>query len=85
MSKHTPITDTELDEMEKEVKCTTKGPWLTPREAGDPYDKRVPLDHEGCNIWPWAEEEDMVFAYNSRINVPRLIAEVRALRKGHVK
>ena len=53
-----------LDDLRKLREGTTPGPWLTPAEAGDPYEVKV-VDHEGCQVWPWFREEDMWLAYTS--------------------
>ena len=58
--------------------AATPGPWLTPKEAGGPYKVKI-LDHEGCQVWPWVEEADMVFAYASREAVPALIKHIEDL------
>lgn len=73
------MSEEELAEIEARANAASPGPWLTPRQAGDPYRVEV-MDHEGCEVWPWYEEADMVFAYAARTDVPRLIAEVRRLR-----
>lgn len=67
-----------LDELERLEKAATSGPWLTPEQAGDPYDARVPLDHEGCDVWPWSLQADMELAYSLRNAAPHLIAVARA-------
>ena len=59
-------------------------PWLTPKEDAesepDGRFDRVPVDHEGCDVWPWDTEEDMVFAYKARTDIPDLVAEVERLQ-----
>lgn len=74
-----PMTDERLAEIEARANAATPGPWPTPAEAGDPYDERIPVDHEGCQVWPWGSSDDMEFAYKARADVPDLIAEVRRL------
>jgi hypothetical protein len=73
------VTEEQLREIEARASAATPGPWLTPDEVGDPYKVRI-LDHEGCNVWPWHDEADMIFAYRARVDVPELIAEVRRLQ-----
>jgi hypothetical protein len=84
-----PLTDDELARIEARANAATPGPWPLPEERRSPgiyqgqspnYDERLPLDHEGCDEWPWNTEENMIFAYKAREDVPRLIAEVRRLR-----
>jgi hypothetical protein len=58
--------------------AATEGPWLTPKEAGGPYNVEV-IDHEGCLVWPWGREEDMVFAYAAREAVPALLKHIEEL------
>ena len=79
-----------LDEIRAREAAATPGPWRTPEEAGDAYAAPAPvtgiwnhdmvLDHEGCDVWPWAREEDMLFAYKARDDIPRLLAEIDRLR-----
>jgi len=59
----------------------TPGPWPTPEEAGDPYDSRIPVDHEGCEVWPWKREEDMRLAYAAP-EMAELLIELRTATKG---
>lgn len=74
------MDDDELDRLDALAQAATPGPWLTPEEAGDSDDPRIPLDHEGMYVWPWHHEADMRLAYASRTAIPALVAEVRRLR-----
>jgi hypothetical protein len=56
----------------------TPGPWKAERDEG--VAGYVPVDYEGCQVWPWAYEEDMRFAYAARIGWPAAEAEVEQLR-----
>jgi hypothetical protein len=71
------VTDEELREIRARVEAATAGPWLTPEEAGGP--SKV-IDHEGCSVWPWESEADMIFAYKARTDIPRLLDEIERLR-----
>jgi hypothetical protein len=64
--------DARMRELESKA---TSGPWLTPKEAGDPYLVGI-VDHEGCNEWPWTSEDDMIFAYACRTAVPAMLDEI---------
>lgn len=82
------MTDEQLAAIEAREQAATPGPWRTPADVGDSYDAPAlispgnpVLDHEGCPEWPWAREEDMVFAYSARQDVPALLAEVRRQRR----
>lgn len=77
---HTPLTDDELGDIIERMNAASPGPWPTPDEAGDPYDKRIPVDHEGCEKWPWLHDDDMIFAYKARTDVPKLVHEIHRLR-----
>lgn len=74
-----PLSDDELDAIRQRVAAASPGPWLTPAEAGDPYEVNV-IDHEGCDTWPWNQEADMEFAYKAREDVPRLLATIDHLQ-----
>ncbi len=81
------MTEKELDAIEARAKNATPGPWPMPEDCvGDGrasgniyYDPRRPVDHEGCDVWPWERREDMEFAYKAREDIPALVAEVRRL------
>lgn len=85
------MDEDELAEIEARANAAEPPPWPLPGErrsppdgplSGNPnYDDRLPLDHEGCEEWPWNTEENMIFAYKAREDVPRLISEVRRLRR----
>ena len=47
----------------------TPGPWNT---------DNPPVDHEGCEIWPWHYKDDMEFAYYARTAVPKLLDALEA-------
>jgi hypothetical protein len=85
---------TENVERRERKDLASPGPWLTPKEAGGAH--RAPaftadgteliLDHEGCQVWPWVREEDMIFAYAARSDhvediIDRLICEIEAYKK----
>lgn len=58
-------------------------PWYTTMggsKYAPTYDGRRPVDHEGCDVWPWGCREDMVFAYKARDDVPYLLAVIDELR-----
>lgn len=81
------MTEDELDAIEARANAAQPGPWPLPGERMSPggsggpnYDERLPLDHEGCDVWPWHTDENMAFAYRARDDVPALVAEVRRLR-----
>lgn len=63
------MNERELAEIEARAAAATPGDWMDVR----------PLDHEGCDVWPWEEVEDMEFAYHARTDIPKLCAEVRRL------
>jgi hypothetical protein len=69
--------------MEAEDAAASPGPWLTPQERGSPYadEEHCPVDHEGCDTWPWRRAEDMVFAYAARTDRPALVKMVRSMAK----
>lgn len=77
-----------IDAIRAREQAATKGPWLTPKEGGGltpkegrgPYAAPNPVDHEGCDVWPWDSEENMVFAYKARTDIPLLLAVERAAR-----
>lgn len=75
------LTGVLLAEIRARVEAASPGPWPTPAEAGDPYDPRIPVDHEGCQVTPWGRAADMVFAYRARSDVPWLLAEVERLAR----
>ncbi len=86
MTTHTPIPDAELNEMEAEVNGATEGPWDV---SGHPADPEIRDSREWLitnQICSGVENEDdsgtrnAAFISASRTNLPRLIAEVRALR-----
>jgi hypothetical protein len=74
------VTDEELAAIRARADAASPGPWPMPEECGgDMDDRRRPLDHEGCEVWPWHTREDMEFAYRARQDVPDLLAEVERL------
>jgi hypothetical protein len=75
------MTDDDLAEIEARANAAQPPPWPLPGGRDSNYDARLPLDHEGCDVWPWGTEENMIFAYKAREDVPRLVAEVRRLRR----
>lgn len=66
-----------LDEIVAREAAASPGPWTKTEE----YDPRSPLDHEGCDVWPWTEKADMEFAYAARTDVPLLLRVALAARK----
>ena len=74
------VDEARLAEIRARAEAATPPPWLTPTEAGDPYDVMV-IDHEGCPVWPWTEEADMLFAYKAREDIPYLLSIVEAIRQ----
>jgi hypothetical protein len=68
------------DEVRDLLEGTTPKPWLTPAEAGGPYEVKV-LDHEGCQVWPWAQEEDMVLAYRAPTLADYLLQALELLER----
>jgi hypothetical protein len=62
----------DIDGIRARAEKATPGPWATPREIGDPYEVIV-IDHEGCDVWPWYQEDDMIFAYKARTDIPALL------------
>lgn len=71
----------DLEPIKKRLEAASEPPWLTPEQAGDPYHDDVPIDHEGCDVWPWHNESDMILAYAARTDIPALIAEIERLRE----
>lgn len=55
-----------LAEVRRHDEAATKGPWVSPSKEGF-----TPVDHEGCDVWPWWEEADMNFACAARTDLPR--------------
>lgn len=91
-----PLTDAELAAMQARADAASPGPWRTPEEVGDPYKapammvvdvldgvaETAPiLAHEGCRRWPWKCEQDMVFAYKAREDLPACLREIQRLRE----
>ena len=76
-----------LEEIKSRLSAASPGPWRTPEESiklhGNrlaPYDDpHVVLDHEGCAVWPWNKEADMIFAYNARTDIEALLNEIDRL------
>jgi hypothetical protein len=66
-----------LDKVE-ECRHRTPVPWMTSAESGD-YGRNQPVDHEGCQSWPWANEEEMVLAYALRNEAPALLDRLERL------
>ena len=66
--------------------AATPGPWPMPEELAikangkpDYYDDRRPVDHEGCDVWPWERREDMAFAYRARTDLPTALAHLQRM------
>jgi hypothetical protein len=55
-------------------------PWRTPDETSDV--EAYPVDHEGCEVWPWHGNGDMRFAY-FLVNHADAIRKVVELAKCH--
>ena len=64
------------DSSRKRLEAATPGPWRNEKKPGEwsYYDDRAPVDHEGCEDWPWHRKEDMDFAYAARDDIPALLA-----------
>jgi hypothetical protein len=76
------ITPEELDEMEARAAAATAGPWKSFIEGRDHWGGSDFIRTEGEDIeLNGATKADQDFIAASREDVPRLIAEVRALRK----
>jgi len=73
------MTPLDLKGIRDRLEKAAPGPWLTPKEAGNTYDQ--PLDHESQDVWPWHNEDDMIFAYASRSDIPLLLAEIDRLKQ----
>lgn len=37
-----------------------------------------PVDHEGCSIWPWEDEESLTFAYEAPADVADMLTHIAA-------
>jgi len=59
-----------IESIRARVEAATPGPWTE--------DDQAPLDHEGCEVWPWGSKADMDFAYEARADVPLLLAVAEA-------
>ncbi len=64
------MTPEEKEEIRRRCEAATEGPWSR---------DNPPLDHEGCQVWPWDRAVDMEFAYAAREDMPRLLAHIEAL------
>lgn len=78
------MTIAEIERMEALERKAWPAPWplVADLEANDGwgnryYDTRRPLDHEGCDVWPWHDEETMNFAYTLRNNAKELLRLAR--------
>lgn len=63
--------DLDVEAIRKRCEAASPPPW---------NDLLPPLDHEGCDVWPWYDAADMEFAYHARTDVPALLTEVDRLR-----
>lgn len=78
------ISDDELDAIQARADSATPGPWRA-RACGEIVAGRhvvATSDGGGGSVWvEWRSEEDKRFAAHARTDIPRLVAEVRRLKK----
>jgi len=82
-----PLSDAELDEIEARARAATPGPWTSfvegrDHQSGSDFIMTGPDTNRGEDIellGATAADQDFIAA--SRQDVPRLVAEIRRLRK----
>ena len=76
------ITDEYLDEIEMRANLATPGPWVEYLEARDKISGSDVISTQGEDIYmPGASMADYEFVAHARQDVPKLLNEVRRLRK----
>jgi hypothetical protein len=87
MTSETPISDAELDAMQRRVDAARKGPWKSfiegrDHECGSDFIMVGPEGDRGEDMEiVGVSNADQDFIAAARQDVPRLIAEVRRLRE----
>lgn len=78
-----------IEERERRHLAAQPAPWPMPDDRAETLvedaltrtaraDGRLPLDHEGCDVWPWHGEENMALAYLNRNEEERVLAILKA-------
>lgn len=79
---NTPLTDADLKAIEQRLARATPGPWIEHLEKRDEISGSDVISTAGQDIYlPGASEADYIFVANARQDVPRLLAEIRRLRR----
>lgn len=82
-----PITESELDQIAARCEATSPGPWKSyiegrDHESGDNFIMIGEGDTRGDDLYIYqGTHADQDFIANARQDIPRLIAEIRRLRK----
>ena len=89
-SMHDRLTDAELDAIEARAEAATPAPWASAYHLGSPY-KRQELRMlfggdgralvRGARTYAALTTNDAHFVTAARTDIPRLVAEVRRLRR----
>jgi hypothetical protein len=78
----TSLTDADIQAIEQRLERATPGPWIEHLEKRDEISGSDVIATADQDIYlPGASEADYIFVANARQDIPRLLAEIRRLRR----